>query len=242
MRIAMREAIRNRGSLSALVVLMTLAFARPGFALVISEIMYHPIEDASGEESLEFIELYNNRAVSEYLGGWTFTNGIEYTFEPNTVLGPKSYLVIAKDPNTLMALYGIAGVLGPYSGKLNNDGERIDLSTPGGMRVLSLRYNDAGPWSVSPDGAGHSLILAKYAGDPEAASSWSPSTYIGGTPGGPDESQAGQQDSTLLTLVNVGTKGRYFKGAQEPSPDAAAPPQSPGRSRASTTTPLQPPG
>ncbi|MGE5295692.1 MAG: lamin tail domain-containing protein [Solirubrobacterales bacterium] len=216
----MRKAIRNRRNWSTLIVLTTLAFAQPGFGLVISEIMYHPIEDSAGEESLEFIELYNNRAVSEYLGGWSFTNGIEYTFEPNTVLGPKSYLVIAKDPNALMALYGITDILGPYNGRLNNDGERIELSTPAGMRVLSLRYNDASPWPVSPDGAGHSLILAKYAGDPELASSWSPSSYIGGTPGGPDESQASQEDSTLLTLVDIGMAGRYFKGVQEPSPGA----------------------
>lgn len=221
MRTAMRKAMRNRGSLSALIVLATLAFARPSLGLVVSEIMYHPAEDTSGDESLEFIELYNNRAVSEHLGGWAFTNGIEYTFEPNTVLGPKSYLVVAKDPNALMSLYGITGVLGPYSGRLNNDGERIELSSAAGMRVLSFRYNDADPWPVSPDGTGHSLILAKFAGDPEVASSWSPSTYIGGTPGGPDESQAGEQDSSLLTLVNIGTKGRYFKGTQEPSPGPA---------------------
>jgi hypothetical protein len=69
---------------------------QPGRALMISEVMYHPIEDAAtGDETLEFIELYNNRAVSEELGKWAFTNGIEYAFEPNTLLGPKKYLVIA---------------------------------------------------------------------------------------------------------------------------------------------------
>ena len=51
--------------------------ASPVSALVISEVMYHPVEDGDVEdETLEFIELYNDRAVSEELGGWAFTNGI----------------------------------------------------------------------------------------------------------------------------------------------------------------------
>lgn len=215
----MREPSRCWYSLLAFVCLMLLGSARPGFALVFSEIMYHPVEDAAtDDESLEFIELYNNRAVSEDLGGWTFTNGIEYTFEPNTILGPKSYLVVARDPNAVMAAYGITGVLGPFSGKLNNDGERVELSSAAGMIVLSVRYNDAHPWPVSPDGAGHSLILAGLGGDPEQAASWSQSTFIGGTPGGPDEAQTTPQDPTQVTLVDIGASGRYFKGTQEPSP------------------------
>ncbi len=198
-----------------------LGSAGPGAALVVSEIMYHPVEDAAtGDELFEFIELYNNRAVSEDLGGWAFTNGIEYTFDPNTTLGPKSYLVIAKDPNALSAAHVITGVLGPYTGRLNNDGERIELSSAAGMIVLSLRYNDAHPWPVSADGAGHSLVLARLGGDPEQASSWSPSSHIGGTPGEPDEIHVQAEDPTLITLVDVGTQGRYFRGTKEPSPGA----------------------
>lgn len=201
------------------VCVMALGLARPGWALVFSEIMYHPVEDAvTGDEPLEFIEIYNNRAVSEDLGNWAFTNGIEYTFPAGTTLGPKSYLVVARDPNALMAACNIQGVLGPYTGKLSNDGERVDLSNAAGMIVLSVRYNDAGPWPVSPDGTGHSLILAKFAGDPEQASSWSASSFLGGTPGEADQTQAPSKDPTLVTLVDIGTKGRYFKGKQEPSP------------------------
>jgi hypothetical protein len=199
--------------------MMALGSARPGWALVFSEIMYHPVEHpVTGDEPLEFVELYNNRAVSEDLGGWVFTNGIEYTFPSGTTLGPKSYLVVARDPNALMAAYGIQNVLGPFSGKLNNDGERIELSSAAGMIVLSVRYNDASPWPVAPDGTGHSLILAKLGGDPEQARSWSSSSYLGGTPGSADQAQTTPADPTLVTLIDIGTLGRYFKGRQEPSP------------------------
>ncbi|MHC4700039.1 MAG: lamin tail domain-containing protein [Planctomycetota bacterium] len=188
---------------------------------MVSEIMYHPAE---GGAALEFIELYNNRAVFEDLTGYAFTNGIGYMFEPGTIIAPKSYLVIARDPASVEQAYGISGVAGPFTGRLSNDGERIELSGGAGQIVITLPYDDEGPWPVSPDGAGHSLILSKPGGDPAEASSWSPSTFIGGTPGGPDEVQAASSEATLVTLVDLGHPGLYFKGTTEPSPDRTGQP------------------
>ncbi|MBN1505835.1 MAG: lamin tail domain-containing protein [Sedimentisphaerales bacterium] len=205
--------------LSVIACLVALGPARPGLALVVSEIMYHPVEDAiTQDETLEFIELYNERAVSEELGNWAFTNGIECVFEPNTLLGPKQYLVIAYDPNAVKAAYGITNVVGPYTGRLNNDGERIDLSNANGGIVLTLRYDDDAPWPVSPDGTGHSLVLTRLSGDLEEASSWSASTGIGGTPGTADQVQVQPEGPTQVTLIDIGSPGRYFKGTEEPSP------------------------
>ena len=195
---------------------VSLWITHPGMGLVVSELMYHPT-DAGG--TLEFIELYNNRAVFEDLTNYAFTNGIQYVFELGTTIGPKGYLVVARDPAALEAAYGISGVKGPFTGLLDNDGERIELSNGGGGIVISLRYDDEQPWPVSPDGTGHSLILARFGGDPMEASTWAPSTFIDGTPGRPDEIQVGQEDPTLVTLVSVGHPGVYFKGTQEPSPD-----------------------
>jgi len=188
---------------------------------MVTEVMYHPAgQSASAEDdALEFVELYNNRAMSEDLSKWAFTNGVDYVFEPNTMLGPKQYLVVARDPNALKAAYKIANVVGPYTGRLNNDGERIELSNANGGIVLSFRYGDASLWPVSPGGAGHSLVLARLGGDPEEASSWSASAYIGGSPGGPDPTQAAAAPANpTTTLINIGTSGRYFKGTKEPSP------------------------
>ncbi|MFC1604714.1 lamin tail domain-containing protein [Planctomycetota bacterium] len=190
--------------------------------LVVSEIMYHPADDG---EKLEFIELYNNRAVFEDLSGYAFTDGIQYEFEPGTIINSGEYLVVARDPAAIEAAYSINGVLGPLTGRLDNDGERIVLSNNNGEIIISLRYDDERPWPVSPDGAGHSLILARQGGDPAEASIWSPSMLIGGTPGMPDEVQSsGSEGPTLVTLVDVGHPGRYFKGTQEPSlgPDGQA--------------------
>ncbi len=203
-------------------VLATLALviiSQPSAALVVSEIMYNPGgENDSGPEVLEFIELYNNRAVVEDIGDWSFTNGIAYTFPPGTMMPAKSYLVIAHNPAAVEAAYNISGVHGPYTGALSNSGERIELSDESGGIVISFRYSDRRPWPESADGAGHSLVLAKRSGDPEEASSWAPSAFIGGTPGGPDQVHSEPEDPTLETLVDLGHIGRYFKGIEEPSP------------------------
>jgi len=190
--------------------------AQPAAALIVSEVMYHPVD---ADEKLEFVELYNEQAVLEDLSGYKFTNGIEYTFAPGTTLASRQYLIVARDPAALQAAYDISGVYGPFTGRLNNDGERIDLSNASGEILISLRYGDARPWPASPDGTGHSLVLARPGSDPQEASSWSPSTFIGGTPGGPDQfQQAAGEDPSVVTLVGVGHPGRYFKGFAEPSP------------------------
>ena len=206
-----------------LTVICTLIFWAPQRcdALVVSEVMYHPVEEdgtPSGDENLEFIELYNNEATRADIGGYAFTNGISYTFPVGTILPAKEYLVVAYDPDAVEAAYGITGVYGPYTGRLNNEGERIELCNENGAVIISFRYNDARPWPASADGTGHSIILAKAGGDPEEASSWAPSTLIGGTPGEPDETQVEPEDPTLVTLVDIGHAGRYFKGmTKEPS-------------------------
>jgi len=177
--------------------------------------MYHP---AGEDESLEFIELYNDQATAADVSEFAFINGIQFTFPEGMKIAPKSYLVVASDPNALETHYGLVDVLGPYTGSLDNGGERIELANANGGVFISFRYNDTAPWPVSPDGTGHSLILAKMAGDPEEGSTWSASTLIGGTPGTPDQIQIEPEDPTLVTLVDVGHPGRYFQGTEEPAP------------------------
>jgi len=216
----MKRQLRYLYSLLAITCVLAFWVTEPSTALVVSELMYHPVEEGGtpdGDENLEFIELYNNKASREDLGGYAFTNGIGYTFPAGTILAAKEYLVVARDASAVEAAYGITGVHEWTSGKLNNNGERIELSNENGAVVISFRYNDARPWPASADGTGHSIILAKAGGDPEEASSWSASTLIDGTPGEPDEAQVEPEDPTLVTLVDIGHPGRYFKGVAEPS-------------------------
>jgi hypothetical protein len=159
-------------------VLTLSATVQTGQALVISEIMYHPVDEA-----LEYIELYNHRAVFEELDGFVLTGGIEYTFASGVSLGAKQYLVVAVDPNALQANYGIQNVVGPYSGRLDNSGERIELRNANNGIVTSVRYRDTHPWPIAADGTGHSLVLPGVSADPEEGSAWMASAMIGGSPG-----------------------------------------------------------
>ena len=164
--------------------------------------MCHPLEEggtSDGNETLEFNELYSNHAVFEDLSGHAFTNSIRYTFEPGTILVAKEYLVLVREPNAFILHYPdvpAEKIFGPFEmsvdgndrTSLNNNGEQNELSTnidPNlGEIIISFRYNDGMPCPTSPDGTGHSLILLKQGGDSEEASTWAPSTYIDGTPGG----------------------------------------------------------
>jgi CotH kinase protein/Lamin Tail Domain len=211
----MRNQQRHWCILLAMICAVILSASSRSMALVVSEVMYHSADDG---ETLEFVELYNERAVFEDLSGCAFIDGIEYVFEPDTILESRSYLVVARDPAALEAAYGITDALGPFIGRLSNDGERLTLANASGAAIISFRYDDARPWPVSPDGTSHSLILAKFRGDPEEGSTWGPSTLVGGTPGQPDQMQVEPEDPTLLTLIDVGHPGRYFKGAAEPAP------------------------
>lgn len=201
--------------------LIMLCMAPVAGALVISEIMYHP---AGENEGLEFIELYNDRATTADVSEFAFVNGIEYTFPENAKIAPKSYAVLARDPNALQSVYDVNNVFGPYLGVLSNGGERLELANANGGIFISFRYNDAFPWPVSADGTGHSIIRSKMAGDPEEGTTWAPSTLIGGTPGAPDQIQVEPEDPTLVALFDVGEPGRYFAGTREPSPGAGGQP------------------
>ena len=134
--------------------------AQSSMGLMVSEIMYHP---ADAGETLEFVEIYNNRAVFEDLTGYAFTDGIQYMFEPGTIINSGEYLVVARDPAALKAAYPINGVLGPFTGRLGNDGERIDLSNNNGEIIISFRYDDGKPLAGF-DGWGRALADSRQAG------------------------------------------------------------------------------
>ena len=153
--------------------------------LVFSEIMYHPRTDGSASD-LEFIEIYNAGAIFEDLSGARITGEIEYTFPEGTSIPSGGYLVVAADPAALGSAYGIQGVLGPYTGRLPNEGGTVGLRSKQGDTLFDVEYGTSAPWSVAADGAGHSLTLARPSYGPSDARAWLPSIEVRGTPGGPE--------------------------------------------------------
>lgn len=141
-------------------------------AVVFNEIAYHPITDSSSEE---YIELYNSGLQPVDLSGWT-VDGVGYTFPPSTLLAPDGFLVLAKDPSALAVLFpGLTGVLGPYSGHLQNSGERIQLLDGSQAVIDEVEYSDALPWPTAPDGDGPSLELRHPALENSRPENWAAS-------------------------------------------------------------------
>jgi hypothetical protein len=170
--------------------------------IVINEIMYNPDWPDGGSyenDQYEYIELYNNSSGSVTLydytlsESWKFTDGIDYTFpaSPNevTITAGQSILIV-KNPAAFSWRYPTvpsSKIFGPYSGNLDNGGERLELGRPGDevagvryyIRVDRVDYSDGSHpqdcpggvdlWPTEADGGGSSLVRIDpndYGNDP----------------------------------------------------------------------------
>ena len=147
-----------------------------------TEVMYNPPPmGIYGSDDLEFVELANLGASPLDLSGLTFTAGITFTFTNGARLAAGERLVLGRNAAALAARYPGLVLHGLYSGKLDNAGETLRLSTPSGITVLELTYDNAPPWPVTADGLGWSLVL-----DDPVAGTYRPSAAAGGSPGASD--------------------------------------------------------
>ncbi len=138
--------------------------------VVLNEIHYHP--PAAGDE---FVELRNITGAAVTLYDPSFpTNtwrvaGLGYDLPAGLTLEPGAFLLlVATNPADFRARHQVASnvtVAGPWSGALQDSGERLRLERPGTpdtngvpyIVVDEVRYNDKAPWPPAADGAGPSL-------------------------------------------------------------------------------------
>ena len=169
--------------------------------VVINELLYHaPVPDD------EFVELHNLTDADVSLfdapsgKGWQISGvqnedgSDDFEMGPGAVIPARGYLlVVGIDPEEFRRLHGgLNGVniVGPFTGSLDNSGERIRLSRPNPtdsgqsyIVVDQVRYNDKLPWPPEADGEGPSLeriAAAEYGNDPV---NWGISLTAGGSPG-----------------------------------------------------------
>lgn len=140
---------------------VTLNPLQPQAGVVLNELNYDPDPKT---EHVEFIELYNDSEQTNDLSGWRFTSGITYTFPPNTLLPPDSYLVITEDKAAFDAKFGDPSQLYPVtafdqwtSGNLSNDGERVRLVNAASQIVSEVTYGVQFPWPIGADGDGPAM-------------------------------------------------------------------------------------
>ncbi|MFT4640231.1 MAG: putative repeat protein (TIGR02543 family) [Verrucomicrobiales bacterium] len=174
-------------------------YARP--EVVISEIMYNPLDPAAAE----YVEIWNvsDTAVNLYdaanpANTWRL-DGMNFDFpQGQTLASGELALVVEGDPAAFRLANGLAPsvkVYGPAGGALGNGGERLELlrpDAPNGVGpdvvvpmivVDAAEYGDLDPWPMAADGQGPSLerLGADVFGDDPVA--WAISAETGGSPG-----------------------------------------------------------
>jgi hypothetical protein len=151
--------------------------------VVINEILYHPPEDGTNDNGDdEFIELHNFSgspvALFDGANSWRLREGVQFSFPGGVTVPAGGYLlVLSFDPSASPAreaafrskysVPGVVAVVGPYSGRLDNGGERVELQRPDTpqagtgfvpyLLVDRIDYGDSAPWPVGGDGDGASL-------------------------------------------------------------------------------------
>src|SRR5688572_5009621 len=124
--------------------------------VVISEIMYHPVEEPAFnpngspvldlyEDVHEFVEIHNPGVSAVNLAGWKLTGGIDYTFPSNAVIQAGEYRVVARVPNRLATVSAYAlslpSLFGPYTNQLSNAGEILRLRDANGDVLDAVSYS-----------------------------------------------------------------------------------------------------
>ncbi len=138
--------------------------------VIITEIMYEPpMGRYYDNDEFEYIELTNtsgsvlwlatlDNELNDYLP-LRFTNGIDFIFPPGTFMATNERILIVKNIDAFDSRYTVPDDTRIFqwdSGKLNNDGEKLQLSQYGdqleGIRYYirwdSVNYNDAAPWPI----------------------------------------------------------------------------------------------
>ncbi|MEZ7921125.1 MAG: lamin tail domain-containing protein [Akkermansiaceae bacterium] len=137
-------------------------------SVVINEIHYD--HDPKTERG-EFVELFNASDSPVDLSSWTLRGAIDYQFPASTTISANGFIVVAEDPATLLSEFAVSG-LGPYTGKLSNDGELLKLEDATGDTVDEVTYGIGFPWPSASRGKGPSMELINADLDNDLGSSW----------------------------------------------------------------------
>jgi hypothetical protein len=171
---------------------------------VIHEFHYNSVDNTSAEE---FIELHNPGDSALDLSGWSLADAVSYTFPNGTTLPAGGYLVIAENPAVILSKFN-KSALGPWTGKLNSDGERIDLLDAAQVLRDRVEYGAGFPWPTAARGAGSSAELLHPSLDNDLGGSWRSSASV---------------SSPAVTLIAPRASGwKYRKGTAEASSPVSA--------------------
>jgi len=136
----------------------------PGIQPIITELCYSP--DVSKGET-EYVVLANVGPADINMSGYSFTKGITFTFPEGIILPAGDSLYVVKE--TTVADY----MQIPWDeGKLANEGEAIELTSPFGIVVDQVRYLPIAPWPVLVESQSNAIMLKNKLMANNIASNW----------------------------------------------------------------------
>ena len=180
--------------------------------VVISEIMYHPVDLPGGEDNSddEFIELQNISGSPVALfdaanptNTWRVRGGVDISLPTNVTLQANALLLLVNfdpaDPDNAAKLgafrtkFNVPGgvpIVGPYDGKLDNRSDDLKLERPDTpeagevpyILVDRVEYSDRAPWPELADGTGASLRRINVAQFGNDPINWAGSAPTAGAP------------------------------------------------------------
>ncbi|MEJ6642441.1 MAG: CotH kinase family protein [Akkermansiaceae bacterium] len=156
--------------------------------LVISEIMYQPVDPSPSEVTagytnnkvFEYLEILNISGSPVDLNGVSFTTGLDFSFDTSSIKSIPAgvRILVVRNQAAFVARYG-AGLNGIIAGEFQNDtglsgaGERLVLTGSSGV-IRDITYDDKFPWPEAPDGSGPSMVLVSPLSNPDGnlGSNW----------------------------------------------------------------------
>ncbi len=149
-------------------------FAEGQGEVVINELHVNP-KDAL--ERSEFVEIFNNSDEAADLSEWELKGAIKFRFPDELTLPAFGYVVVAEDPAVIEGAFGVTA-LGPFSGRLSNDGETVKLVNADDALMDSVSYQMGFPWPTWAAGKGASMELIDPNIDNSQGSAWRSSGFL----------------------------------------------------------------
>lgn len=139
-----------------------------GSGIVINEVHYDSGDDS---KPWEFLELFNTGDAAVDMSGWGLEDAVTFTMPGGTVLGSGQYLVVSQHPAEFASHFGKVS-LGPFNGRLSNDGETVTLRDNLGVKQDEVDYQLGFPWPTIGDILGQSIQLVLPALKNDLGGNW----------------------------------------------------------------------
>jgi len=137
-------------------------------AVMISDIAYYTDPAA---EDLEFIGLYNPGESLIMLDSCVFLSGVTFTFPIGTSIGPKEKLFVTSNIASSFWDRKNIKVIQWESGRLADEGEKIQLVNKFGKVIDQVIYNNKSPWPM-PENSQTGITLNRFDMDNHFGENW----------------------------------------------------------------------